>query len=97
MPAAQDTLTPLLPTTEVSEMGTDVVAAPCSAGGCGMQVCVICVCVSIAAASYDLCLTVFVCQLASAYTSASWRAVACFKKRDVCIFQPAVENPMNVA
>ncbi|KAM4592160.1 serologically defined colon cancer antigen 8 homolog isoform 2-T2 [Odontesthes bonariensis] len=37
MPAAQGTLSPPLPTVEVSEMGTDVAAMPCGAGGCGMQ------------------------------------------------------------
>uniref|UniRef100_A0A3Q0RSL0 SHH signaling and ciliogenesis regulator sdccag8 n=1 Tax=Amphilophus citrinellus TaxID=61819 RepID=A0A3Q0RSL0_AMPCI len=41
MPAAQGTLSPPLPTAEVSEMGTDVAAIPCGAGGCGMQVCAI--------------------------------------------------------
>ena len=45
MPAAQGTLSPLLPTAEVSEIGTDVAVVPCGAGGCGMQVCVIYVCV----------------------------------------------------
>ncbi|KAI3363365.1 hypothetical protein L3Q82_011987, partial [Scortum barcoo] len=37
MPAAQGTLSPLLPAAEVSEMGTDVAVVPCGAGGCGMQ------------------------------------------------------------
>ncbi|XP_054874344.1 serologically defined colon cancer antigen 8 homolog isoform X5 [Amphiprion ocellaris] len=95
MPAAQGTLSPPLPTAEVSEMGTDVAAMPCGAGGCGMQVCVIsvcmcvfmcvsawryvcvCVCVSTAASGSDLCLSVFVCQLASASTLAAWWAVMC--------------------
>lgn len=45
MPAAQGTLSPLLPKAEVSEMGTDVVVVPCGGRGYGMQVCVICVCV----------------------------------------------------
>ncbi|XP_031164509.1 serologically defined colon cancer antigen 8 homolog isoform X3 [Sander lucioperca] len=36
MPAAQGTLSPLLPTAGVSELGTDVVMVPCGAGGCGI-------------------------------------------------------------
>lgn len=47
MPAAQGTLSPLLPTAEVSEMGTDVAVMPCGDRGYGMQVCVISVCVCI--------------------------------------------------
>ena len=56
MPAAQGTLSPPLPTAEVSEMGTDVAVVPRGAGGCGMQVCVIYECVSVS-------LVVCVCPL----------------------------------
>lgn len=100
MPAAQGTFSPLLPTTEVSEMGTDVVVVPCGARGCGMQVCVISVCilhvrqiccvcarVSTAAPGSDLCLSVFICHLARANTLAAWLTVVCLRDeaRLVCL------------
>lgn len=66
-------------------MGTDVAVVACGAGGSGMQVCVIfesvCVrrggyiCVYVSFSSrLDLCLSVFVCQLASANTLAAWQS-----------------------
>ncbi len=94
MPAAQGTLSPPLPTAEVSDMGTDVAVVPCGAGGCGMQVCIICECVCIfinvsvcfvlcvcvyCSSRLDQCLSVFFCQMASANTLAAWWAVVCLR------------------
>lgn len=99
MPAAQGTLSPPLPTAEVFEMGTDVAAVACGDGGCRMQVYAIRVCVfmclspwqvvyvSTAASGSDLCLSVLVCQLASANTLAAWCAVVCLRDEEgnVCV------------
>ena len=74
MPAAQGTLSPPLPTAEVSEMGTDVAVVPCGADGCRRQVCSVYV---------SECAFVFICLSARWYVC--MRVSAAGPGSDLCL------------